>query len=330
MDLGVLKHRLDDLAVRARREAARRTWLFRGSKYALGVTALGIAILLQFLNDTSSLKILFSTWTLPSTLDLPSACFILLLVLQFLAYLVLLLFDKLDTTDQYFHLLDAQARVLELGAELKHQRKFLLALQDSIVSASFHTQTFKAGYADDLFSDVMARVLNPITSTMEELFEFPRGAMFNFAIYIHDVQEGSLKCAFRHRNAELERRKSEPSRPWKVGVGHVGMCFAHDEGFLVRDIAEEANFQANAHADDQECYRAILSAPLRRPRVTGSEQTECDGASRVNVENEPYGVLILTSSAPGQFEDHHLALFRTLQCALEGYILTLHGGLRHE
>lgn len=140
---------------------------------------------------------------------------------------------------------------------------------------------------------------------------------FNMAIYIRLPNCDTLKCAYTLRDDYFEKLKgNNESRPWEIGLGHVGQCYARNTSDLIKDLTDHPDFQRVEKTGDSNHYRAAMSVPLRRSWVVEPEAED----KEIQIGQEKFGVLVMTSSVPGQFKRHRLEMLKYLRKKLEEFI----------
>jgi hypothetical protein len=155
------------------------------------------------------------------------------------------------------------------------------------------------------FKEIWENILDPWIGVRADIFGFDNGyAMYNFAVYIFDKEQGELKLKFRRCDDRIKRK----DRNWKTGIGHVGICFSRQETQFAVDISDSKNVsnQQFSRPEDNIYYKSIIAEPIK-------------------VKNEVIGVFIVTSSQSSQFnEDVHVSFVRVIAQSLGlGYLLTL-------
>ncbi len=139
---------------------------------------------------------------------------------------------------------------------------------------------------------VVGNVMKPWVFDRGPIFWFFETApLHSFAVYLHDT-DGMLRLRWRDCNRRIRRT----DRPWPVGTGMVGSCFARDEVLFAKDAADTTvnNLLASGKPEDNKLYRSMIAAPIP---VHGTKR----------------GVLIVTSSAPDQFsEEFHPSLVKVV------------------
>ncbi|QJT09985.1 GAF domain-containing protein [Oceanidesulfovibrio marinus] len=166
---------------------------------------------------------------------------------------------------------------------------------------------------EDLKSDktYLDTLLDPIKPCLCEIFNYNRSAHMNFAVFLANEEERKLECVYRYRSMKLERiKKDMPSRSWPYGVGHVGACFVDGDPIAIDDLTTFGYYSKNKKDDDDKFYRAAMSVPLCQTTALALSDGYKD-------DIKPVGVIILTSSHPGQFTKYHLAMLELLKNQVE-------------
>ncbi len=100
---------------------------------------------------------------------------------------------------------------------------------------------------------------------------------YNLAVYLH--RRGKLEVVARRADPRIRRR----DRSWKVGTGHVGLCFAERTTLVSPDLRHTASWVPQYRSDD-ESYVSAIAVPII-------------GAVGL------HGVFVLTSDRRDQFRD---------------------------
>ncbi len=103
---------------------------------------------------------------------------------------------------------------------------------------------------------------------------------------------------------QCDDRLVQKNRTWKIGIGHIGLCYAKDETVFCQDITQDIS-TTNTESERQEdrvYYRSVIAKPIR-------------------LNNQKKGVFIVTSSQPDQFDaDIHIPCVRNIsQLLSQGY-----------
>lgn len=140
-------------------------------------------------------------------------------------------------------------------------------------------------------------ILWPLIQFREHIFDFKSGAFYNFAVFLYDENDKKLKVFYREHSKRLKPKK----RSWKVGRGHVGLCFAQKDIKISPDIMKSHELATDIQPQDDLYYRSMVSIPINK--IGDSRSTDID----------PYGVIVITSSHTNQFDTNlHSTLFLTL------------------
>jgi hypothetical protein len=126
----------------------------------------------------------------------------------------------------------------------------------------------------------LREILQPFIVNRDRVLGFASGeGLFNIAVYLHDPVEGTLVQAFRSHDDRLRIR----NREWRAGEGHVGLSFARGDALSVLpDLGASPGFFLLEDDLDRRQYGSLASALLQ----------DLEGKA---------GVLVLSSSKPGQF-----------------------------
>ncbi len=128
-------------------------------------------------------------------------------------------------------------------------------------------------------------ILWPLVKNRAQLFGYTGAGMYNMALYLYTKHDDELFIIWRKH----DDRMTATNRRWKPGLGHVGLAFVQQEAKICHDIFESTELANSANeASDKSKYRSFLSIPIT------DSYGENDGKN-------PLGVLVFTSSEPGQF-----------------------------
>lgn len=100
----------------------------------------------------------------------------------------------------------------------------------------------------------------------------------------------------------MDKNKPEPSRSWKIGVGHIGKYFANNDAYIDEDISKDVSFRSTMEEEDEFYYKSAISVPLN---------------SKHKASGEPFGVMLLIASEPSLFKEVHLDFFFMLKLLIE-------------
>lgn len=150
----------------------------------------------------------------------------------------------------------------------------------------------------------------PLVVYRESLFGERSGEMWNYSIYLHNMNNDVLWPIARHMDARIEAK----NREWLPGFGTVGLSFLHNEIKLIPDL-EKYNPSSASAQDDIEKYRCIIALPIQACDDFGSNK------------EKPQGVLVLTSNHPDCYDLNRdtsflLALTKVISIYLEKLIST--------
>lgn len=111
------------------------------------------------------------------------------------------------------------------------------------------------------------------------LFGFERDARYNFAVYEH--RRGWLHKIARRADPRIRQR----NRTWKVGQGHVGLCFEQQKTLVSPDLRHTRSWVAGTPSDRTN-YVSAIAVPLSDIR-------------KMTIS----GVLVITSGTKDHFVD---------------------------
>ncbi|RDL44154.1 hypothetical protein DN730_11010 [Marinomonas piezotolerans] len=173
-------------------------------------------------------------------------------------------------------------KIVETEAELQQQKEKQNFVDYSIILMDIVTDLLKNNPKIDNQA-LYDNVLSSLNLFREELFKFGGEAKYNFVIYEYDAGSNKLKIKSRI----LDDRLQPQGRDWDIGVGHVGISFANKRCMICHDAAKSTELPMNE--SDAANYSSFISTPIVRPLLPDQS------------EPQPYGVLVVTSSAPNQF-----------------------------
>ncbi|WP_146110047.1 hypothetical protein [Salinibacter sp. 10B] len=131
--------------------------------------------------------------------------------------------------------------------------------------------------------ELVREALYSVVGLRKEIFGFS-GERYNFAVYQYNSERDVLHVLYRDVHRDIPRQ----DREWKPGFGHVGFCFIRREAVLSHDVTESEEMADDQSETDDEHYVSIAAAPIFS--LTSGD------------DSDPRGVLVITSSAPNQFE----------------------------
>lgn len=150
---------------------------------------------------------------------------------------------------------------------------------------------------DEKFGEACRIAITPMIEAAGTLFDFDYGEVWSVAVYRLDAK-GELLEPVWWRRTEDHPSQSVP-RSWRPGDGHVGSAFMQDRILYTTDMtSDEASMLlkpsvSNGRGYDNDVYRSFVSAPIL-----------------LDLEPDParYGVLVLTSSEAGRFDEENKAI----------------------
>ncbi|RPF11465.1 GAF domain-containing protein [Vibrio crassostreae] len=128
-------------------------------------------------------------------------------------------------------------------------------------------------------------LLWPLKVKKGDLFSYKEDSLYNIALYVYNETSARLEVKKRFNDSRIETQ----NRDWRPGIGHVGMTFLHKEIKSCPNINHSTELTVKTEKDSK-YYRAFISVPILA--CEDNEQTE----------NEPHGVLVLTSATEHQFD----------------------------
>lgn len=121
----------------------------------------------------------------------------------------------------------------------------------------------------------------PLVSLRDELFNYQSDALYNIALYRYSLKDNLLHCKARFCDDRITRR----DRPWKPGLGHVGLAYVQGEIKFCNDVEISSELKTEK-VDGKIIYRSFVSVPI----------------TSVDKDMQDYGVLVLTSRHANQFD----------------------------
>ena len=163
-----------------------------------------------------------------------------------------------------------------------------------ITTSAVISNRLAGGSSTNVLDDVEF-ILSLVETDREVLFGFTEDDRYNFAVYEH--RKGKLHPLARRADKRIRRR----NRTWKLGEGHVGLCFQQQRTLVSPDLKHTKSWVAGARSDRVN-YVSAIAVPLNSVRTTRT-----------------VGVLVITSDRKDHFVDPAQAEVLTA----EGLALTL-------
>jgi hypothetical protein len=163
-----------------------------------------------------------------------------------------------------------------------------------VTTSAVISNRLAGGINNDVLDDVEF-ILSLVETDREVLFGFREGDRYNFAVYSH--RKGKLHPLARRADKRIRRR----NRTWKLGEGHVGLCFQQQQTLVSPDLKHTKSWVVGARSDRVN-YVSAIAVPLNSVRTTRT-----------------VGVLVITSDRKDHFVDPAQAEVLTA----EGLALTL-------
>lgn len=159
-------------------------------------------------------------------------------------------------------------------------------------------------------------ILGHLAQYRSPLFGYDGDSLYNMALYLYNRKTDDLGIIWRMH----DDRMITSNRRWKPGFGHVGLAFVQQEAKICHDIFESTELanSSTSEPEDQAKYRSFLSIPI----------TDYFGS---DAGKKPLGVLVFTSSSPGQFDWERdkfftLTIAKLLSIYVERYVTDWAGG----
>jgi hypothetical protein len=136
--------------------------------------------------------------------------------------------------------------------------------------------------------DDVEKLLTPMVKDRCDVLGFSGGDdLYNIAIYIWNEEDQVLKLFYRACDDRITRQ----NRDWKLGLGHVGLCYAKGNLVITPDVSKVPQLMFGTDVErDLAYYRSIAAFPIHGKCKEGIPTTE-----------NPIGVLVVTSSKEGHF-----------------------------
>ncbi|UTV27514.1 GAF domain-containing protein [Photobacterium atrarenae] len=143
-----------------------------------------------------------------------------------------------------------------------------------------------------LLNSHLTNLLWPLVVNREDLFNYQEKSLYNIALYVYNDSSGKLEVKKRFN----DERIATQNREWRPGIGHVGMTFLHKEIKCCPNIQSSTELTVKTEQDSK-YYCSFISVP-----ILACEDNE-------HTENEPHGVLVLTSASENQFHPRRDQIF---------------------
>lgn len=154
------------------------------------------------------------------------------------------------------------------------------------------------------FHALLHSLIWPLVVYRERLFNLQSGVLWNIALY-EPNDDGNLEPTWR----KCDERINPRNRLWQPGFGVVGLSYLHKTIKYHADISKGSDSEQNTQAD-METYKSIIAVPVI-PCEDGSSSSD----------HKASGVLLLTSSAPDQFNLDRDASFLQIYANLIAILL---------
>jgi hypothetical protein len=204
--------------------------------------------------------------------------------------------------------------LVALADELEHQDKRVRTLisQGTVtkVSLAFLRHFLRSPSNRDFKKD-MDDLMGMLVEIRAEVLGFSSAeSVWSFTLYIYDQSTDKLIVRWRKHD---ERLKPE-NRSWQPGFGHAGISFVQDEVMITADASALQGVMPNVISTESQrdltFYRSFISIPVSSPDIVpGTKQVM-----------RPLGVLAITSSTAGQFNDDYYPIARVYGLILSTYL----------
>ena len=180
--------------------------------------------------------------------------------------------SKMTTKLSY---LDATVEALSNGMS---QSLILLESHISKAIPSSHTA----------FGEILAEILEPVATKTRHLFELSAKSKVVFTVYLWDAGAEELVVAYRYD----PKKVATEFRSWKRHIGFAGKIFSNKSCKIDPDILKNGdNADFHVKGTDKEKFRSAIGVPIVATR------------DELDSENDPIGVLVVTSSTADRFTD---------------------------
>jgi hypothetical protein len=131
----------------------------------------------------------------------------------------------------------------------------------------------------------IAKLIAPLIRDRSKALGFCNDELYNFALYLYDKGDRSLKIFYRECDDRIQRH----DRVWLEGVGHVGIAFARMETLVEPDTRGDNAYKGKiTYETDDQYYISFVSSPIFKGESTKQDEV---------------GALVITSSRPGHFDN---------------------------
>lgn len=137
---------------------------------------------------------------------------------------------------------------------------------------------------DVLMDKHLTNLLWPLIVNKGDLFSYQEPSLYNIALYRYDEKSDRLKVVKRFHDERIPIQ----NRDWKPGIGHVGMTFLNKVIKCCPNIQDSTELTDESERDSK-YYCSFISVPI----------LACEDNERT--DNNPHGVLVLTSAMENQF-----------------------------
>lgn len=186
--------------------------------------------------------------------------------------------------------------------ELKEFEDVLLTGSESDKSALLKDAPDFDAALTEIKSRAERQLIWPLVSLRDDLFGYESDSLYNIALYQHKKSQDLLVCKARFCDDRINRR----DRPWKPGMGHVGLAFVQGEVKFCNDVESSSELKTEK-VDGKIIYRSFVSVPI----------------TRIGHSEVPYGVLVLTSRHANQFDIDKDQVFLIVLSKLIGLYYTV-------
>ncbi|WP_210467798.1 GAF domain-containing protein [Vibrio crassostreae] len=272
---------------------------------------------------------LFNTLTAHKTID--NLVWVMVAIVTLIHILVMILQFKGSTIDTMLvEYQDKSRKLSEIKQEfetLKHsytQDMGYFSSQSNALRITSEALSFAVGRlrnielaGEELKSDDIDKMVHsllwPLVVLREKLFSFDSGVLWNIALYTPQPN-GDLAPVWRMHDKRIEVK----NRVWSPGFGVVGLSYLHGTLKYYEDVSQNTE-AIQTSSRDKETYKSIIAIPV----------IPCEDSSS-NLNHNPVGVLVLTSSEECQFNlDRDARFLRTHANLMAIFIEKLRSYVEH-
>jgi hypothetical protein len=214
---------------------------------------------------------------------------------------------------------ESLAALIDQQDRLDRQNKTVLSQGIAVKASLVFLRGFLLMPTERTLADDIEQIMKPLIESRNQTLGFTKpDAIYSFTLYLYAKELDLLQVKWR----EYDKQRLKPlNRTWKPGKGHAGIAFSREDVLITSDPSQLPNgdhIQDNLFIDDPErdllYYRSFISIPITSAKlVPNSDRVE-----------KPIGVLTITSSDSGQFNDQYRPVARIYGLILSTYLSICH------